>query len=92
MRNTKFVDHTYTVEWTPTQMTFRYDGNTCWTTTWAPAPPYAPTDATSPTPFDQPFYMMVQLAVDGPSVPYNEVSSATYLPAKMYVDYVRAWQ
>jgi beta-glucanase (GH16 family) len=92
VRNTKFVDHTYALEWTSTQMTFSYDGTTCWTTTWAPAYPYAPQGATSPVPFDQPFYMMVQLAVDGPSVPFNQVSAATPLPAKMYVDYVRAWQ
>ena len=92
VRNTKFVDHTYTLEWTSTQMSFIYDGATCWTTTWSPAYPYAPQGATSPVPFDQPFYLIVQLAVDGPNVPFNQVSPLTLLPAKMYVDYVRAWQ
>lgn len=92
VRNTKFVNHTYALEWTPTQMTFLFDGTTCWSTTWAPAYPYAPQGATSPVPFDQPFYLMVQLAVDGPNVPFNAISPSTYLPAKMYVDYVRAWQ
>jgi beta-glucanase (GH16 family) len=92
VRNTKFVDHTYALEWTPTQMSFIYDGTPCWTTSWAPAYPYAPQGATSPVPFDQPFYLIVQLAVDGPNVPFNQISPSTYLPAKMYVDYIRAWQ
>lgn len=92
VRNTKFVDHTYTLEWNASQMTFSYDGTPCWSTTWAPAYPYAPQGATSPVPFNQPFFMMVQLAVDGPNVPFDAVSPQTYLPAKMYVDYVKAWQ
>jgi beta-glucanase (GH16 family) len=82
--------HTFAVEWTRTQMSFIYDGTTCWTTSWQPLYPYAPAGASSPVPFDQPFFMMVTLAVDGTGA--NAVSAKTKFPQRMYVDYVRAWK
>jgi hypothetical protein len=45
-----------------------------------------------PVPFDQPYFMMVELAVDGSAVPTNAVTSRTKLPAKMIIDYIRAWK
>jgi hypothetical protein len=45
-----------------------------------------------PVPFDQPYFMMVELAVDGSAVPTNAVTPWTRLPAKMTIDYIRAWK
>ena len=84
--------HTYAVEWTPTQMRFVYDGNTCWTTSWRPKIPYAPLGARSPAPFDQPFYIIVQLAVGGRRTPTNRPDASTHFPAVMDVDYIRVWK
>jgi beta-glucanase (GH16 family) len=84
--------HTYTLTWTPTQMRFDYDDALCWTTQWQPQPPqYAPPGAQPPTPFDQPFYIIVQLAVGGKKTPLNVPSASTPFPAHMEVDYVRVW-
>ncbi|HEY2166464.1 MAG TPA: glycoside hydrolase family 16 protein [Jatrophihabitantaceae bacterium] len=85
--------HTYAVQWTSTQMSFIYDGTTCWTTSWQPLPPYAPSGSNSPVPFDQPFYILLALAVDGTDANNgkNAVQANTKFPEKMLVDYVRAW-
>jgi beta-glucanase (GH16 family) len=90
--NSSGTPHTYALEWTPTQMQFIYDGTTCWTTTWEPLWPYAPSGATSPVPFDQPFYVMIELAINGSSVPSNQVTARTKMPAKMTIDYLRVWK
>jgi beta-glucanase (GH16 family) len=84
--------HTYTLEWTPTQMRFIYDKSTCWTTTWLPQADYAFPGAQPPVPFDQPFYVIVQLAVGGAKTPGNEPLPTTPFPAQMDVDYVRVWR
>jgi hypothetical protein len=73
-------------------MKFVYDGWTCWTTTWQPAAPWAPAGATAPTPFDQPFYLMVELALSTPATPTNQPNATTPFPSIMTVDYVRAWK
>jgi beta-glucanase (GH16 family) len=83
--------HTYAVEWTPSLMTFTYDGQTCWSTTWRPKLGYAPPLAAMPKPFDQPFYMIVQLAVGGKKTPTNRPKPDTPFPAVMSVDYIRVW-
>ena len=84
--------HTYAVEWTTTRMRFSYDGKTCWTTTWAPAPPFAPARATSPAPFDQPFYLILNLGVGDSTTRTNRPDAKTPFPARMQVDYVRVWK
>lgn len=87
--------HTYTLEWNSSRITMSYDGTTCWSTTWVPIPLYQPLLARSPEPFDQPFYLIVNLATGGPKTPYNEVSpseSITSANATMQVDYVRSWK
>lgn len=84
--------HTYAVEWTQTSMKFVYDGRTCWQTSWAPGQPYAPAGAAAPAPFDQPFYVMVELAMGGDSTPANRPTASTAFPATMQVDYVRVWK
>src|SRR5581483_11715320 len=84
--------HTYALTWTPTLMRFDYDGTLCWSTGWLPQPPRtAPLGARAPVPFDQPFYIIVQLAVGGPKTPANLPTATTQFPAHLEVDYVRAW-
>jgi beta-glucanase (GH16 family) len=77
--------HTYTVEWQPTSFTFLYDGVPCMTvSSWDPGAPRV-----APQPFDQPFFMILQLALGfGP----NAVTTETPFPAKFVIDYVRAWR
>jgi beta-glucanase (GH16 family) len=84
--------HTYTLEWTPTTMTFSYDGATCWKTTWQTAYPYQPLGAHAPAPFDQPFYLILNMGTDtAQTIAANAVSSSTNLSQPYQVDYVRAW-
>jgi beta-glucanase (GH16 family) len=83
--------HTYTLEWTTTTLKFVYDGKTCWQTGWKPKAGYGG-GRVAPAPFDQPFYVMVQLAVGGPKTPDNVPKQQTVFPANMYVDYVRVWK
>jgi beta-glucanase (GH16 family) len=77
--------HTYTLEWSPTTMTFSYDGHACWT--FSGPNPEAPLAA--PQPFDKPFFITLQLAL-GYGV--NAVTDSSAFPAKFVVDYVRAWK
>jgi beta-glucanase (GH16 family) len=77
--------HTYAVDWSPSEITFSYDGHTCTTIkSWTPNRPLA-----KPAPFDHPFYILLELALGNasPDLP----SSTTPLPARMQVDWVRAW-
>jgi beta-glucanase (GH16 family) len=77
--------HTYTVEWQPASIVFSYDGVPCMTVSnWDPG-----TGLTAPQPFDKPFFMILELAL-GNGV--NSVNSATPFPAKLAIDYVRAWR
>ncbi|MDT4938133.1 MAG: hypothetical protein QOG80_1804 [Pseudonocardiales bacterium] len=85
--------HDYTLEWTPTSMRFSYDGHSCWTTSWRTIAQYQPAGATAPTPFDQPFYMILNMGTDTAStIPANAVSASTDLSQAMQVDYVRVWK
>jgi beta-glucanase (GH16 family) len=68
--------HTYTTIWTPTSVTFVYDGSTCLRVT-------TPTGSLSgPT--------MVALT-QGTGSRRNAPSAATPMPATLQVDYVRVW-
>lgn len=76
--------HTYTVDWTPTQFVFRYDGIVCTTIgRWMPAPPLV-----APAPFDKPFFLLLELAT---GTGMNAPSATMPLPQAMQVDYVRVW-
>jgi len=80
------VWHDYTLVWLPTQMQFSIDGRTCFTDTWTPNAPLV-----APQPFDQPFNMILNMAVDNTGS--NLVSAqSTSLPATYEVDYVKAWK
>jgi len=79
--------HVFALEWEPGAFRWYMDGVlyhtvTQWTT--------SAENAKFPAPFDQPFHMLINVAVGGnwPGVP----NDTTVFPAKMYVDYVRVYQ
>jgi beta-glucanase (GH16 family) len=94
--------HVYAVEWEPGEIRFYVDGvhtNTqsfwwsCSKTTkkGAGVEPKRKADVNSwPAPFDQPFYIVMNVAVGGnfPGVP----NPATAFPAELRVDYVRVYE
>lgn len=76
--------HTYAFEWDPTEMRWYvddvlYSTQNSWSTTAAPYP----------APFDEHFYILLNVAVGGnfPGPP----NSATVFPVEMEVDYVRVY-
>jgi hypothetical protein len=75
--------HTYTVEWTPTLMTFFYDDQLCWSHRWVP------TNVRAPAPFDKPF-SMVLAQIWGSGWAARRLSSPT--TSTLEVDWVRVWQ
>lgn len=84
--------HIYSVDWTPTCMSFQVDGEEYWRAeNWWSQQDGQPAQFAFPAPFDQDFYIIFNLAVggnyDGGLKPDNSV-----LPAEMKVDYVRVYQ
>lgn len=92
--------HTYAVEWEPGRMRFFVDGvQTCTYDHWwsssrqvrgAGALPRRAAELNPwPAPFDQPFYLLMNVAVGGnfPGVPNEH----TRFPAELVVDYVRVY-
>lgn len=76
--------HTYAVDWTPTSITFVYDGNVCLrNASWSPEG-----GLLAPAPFDQPFNLLIG---NGRGTGKNEPSADTPFPSRLQVDYVRAW-
>jgi beta-glucanase (GH16 family) len=75
--------HTYVAVWTTTTITISYDGRTCVSDNWNPAPSLA-----KPAPFDQPFLISLTQAL---GVNANAVTPDTPLPATTQIDYVRVW-
>ena len=76
--------HTYALEWDPTEMRWYVDDilyamQNSWSTTTSPFP----------APFDQPFYILLNVAVGG-DFPGNP-NSSTEFPVTMEVDYVRVF-
>jgi beta-glucanase (GH16 family) len=71
--------HTYGVDWTPTGITWTLDGH-----------PYGHIAAYPNWPFDQPFIMLLDVAVGGswPGAP----DESTVFPAHMTVSWVRAYK
>ncbi len=77
--------HTFALEWEPTQMRWYVDGilyatQSAW---WSNAGTY-------PAPFDQPFHLLLNVAVGG-NWPGNP-NGSTQFPQMMEVDYVRVYQ
>ena len=76
--------HTYTLEWGPDRISMFYDGVLChsfgnWQSLQG-----------GTKPFDQPFFLILYLAVGG-AWP-GDADASTPFPATFAVDYVRAWQ
>jgi beta-glucanase (GH16 family) len=78
--------HTYTLEWSPTALSFFIDGTMCFSRMPTPNAPLV-----APQPFDKPFSMILNMGV-GTASGTNMVSSSTPLPATLFVDYVKAWR
>ena len=77
--------HTYAVEWDPSQIRFYFDNVLYETqTNWSS------TGGTYPAPFNQPFFITLNVAVGGqwPGSP----DSTTAFPAQLQVQYVRVYQ
>jgi beta-glucanase (GH16 family) len=83
--------HTYVISWSSNSISFSVDSNVAWRTisTWTSSV------GSFPTPFNHPFYLIMNLAVGGnfvgtPSV--ATVNGATTFPGEMQVDYVRVYE
>jgi beta-glucanase (GH16 family) len=93
--------HTYTVDWEPGEIRFYVDGfhTRTYDHWWSCSATESGTGVVArgasdlnpwPAPFDQPFYLVMNVAVGGnfPGVPNPE----TRFPAEMVVDYVRVYE
>lgn len=83
--------HTYAVEWEPGKITWYIDGVKFHEANdW-----YSITEGQGtvayPAPFDQPFYMILNLAIGGSWVGYPD-ESTTYEDQAFIIDYVKAYQ
>ena len=83
--------HVFTCDWEPGKITWYVDGvkmheeNDWYSTTAGKG------TVTYPAPFDQPFYMILNLAVGGSWVGYPD-DSTTYADQQFAVDYVKVYQ
>lgn len=88
--------HTYAVEWEPGEIRWLVDGNVYstqnhWWSTSKTGKSVKEADWNAwPAPFDQPFYLVMNVAVGG-RFPGNP-EKATPFPATMEVDYVRVYE
>jgi beta-glucanase (GH16 family) len=80
--------HTYALEWDPTEIRWYVDDRLYETQThwWSGS---LNDNGTFPAPFDQPFYIIMNLAVGGNYV--GDPNTNTPFPAEMQVDYARVY-
>jgi len=79
--------HIFTVEWDPDQFRWYCDGNYYgYQSQWFTSSP----GADYPAPFDQKFFLQINVAVGGTWPGYPD--STTQLPQYMFVDYVRVYE
>ncbi len=84
--------HTYAVEWEPGEIRWYVDGNLFHKANeWSSEGIGQPDKYAFPAPFDQPFYIILNLAVGG-NFDGNVLPPDSKLPAEMQVDYVRAYE
>jgi beta-glucanase (GH16 family) len=76
--------NTYTVLWQPGRITLQVNQQNCIVDN------YAPSNANSPAPFDQPFFIAMTQALGIGDNAY--VDGTTPLPATTEIDYVRIWK
>ena len=83
--------HVYTVQWTTNSIAWAVDGQIYETQTnwWSSSTTSNTVNNPYPAPFDQPFFVIMNLAVGGtfPGSP----NSSTPFPGDMQVDYVRVY-
>jgi beta-glucanase (GH16 family) len=82
--------HTYTLDWTTNSLLFYIDGHLFETQTgnWGNG------DGASPFPFNQPFFLVMNMAVGGNYVgnpSKTDINANTVFPAEVLVDYVRIY-
>lgn len=83
--------HEYSVEWEPGEMRFYTDGILVLTVNdWFTAEP-GQDDKPYPAPFDQPFFVQMNLAVGG-NWPGNPDETTDFENAEFQIDYVRVYQ
>ncbi len=76
--------HNYLLEWTTNSISWSVDGRLYETqTNWSTA------NAPYPAPFDQPFYIIMNLAVGG--IYGGNPDASTVFPGEMQVDYIRVY-
>ncbi len=85
--------HTYAIDWQPGEITWYYDGQPINTLTNWESTISGSSDALSyDAPFDMPFYMLLNLAVDSGQFGGSANKASFYGDINMYVDYVRVFQ
>ncbi|MCR5417707.1 MAG: family 16 glycosylhydrolase [Lachnospiraceae bacterium] len=84
--------HTYAIDWEPGKITWYYDGQEINNlTNWKGQIPGTSDALSFDAPFDEPFYMLLNLAVDSGQFG-GATNKATFEDAiNMYVDYVRVY-
>lgn len=85
--------HTYAIDWQPGEITWYYDGKAINTlSNWESAIPGASDSLAFDAPFDMPFYMLLNLAVDSGQFGGSVNKARFEDDINMYVDYVRVFQ
>ncbi|SFH69394.1 Glycosyl hydrolases family 16 [Pseudobutyrivibrio sp. OR37] len=85
--------HTYAIDWQPGEITWYYDGKPINTlNNWESAIPGASDSLAFDAPFDMPFYMLLNLAVDSGQFGGSVNKARFDEDINMYVDYVRVFQ
>jgi len=85
--------HTYAVDWQPGQITWYYDGKAINTlSNWESAFSGASDSLSFDAPFDMPFYILLNLAVDSGQFGGSANKAMFQDDINMYVDYVRVFQ
>jgi len=80
--------HTYALRWAPGRLIWSIDGEVYLSVTdWSMAWPFE-----MPKPFDQPFHLMMNLAIDNANGFAGGPPDADTFPAAMEVDWVRVYQ
>lgn len=93
MKVTESIDqfHVYSLEWEPGALRWYVDGNLFHQeNNWFARAAGAKEDFPYPAPFDEEFYILLNMALGG-NFDGGVVPSADDLPATMYVDYVRVY-
>ncbi len=84
--------HTYAVDWAPGKITFYYDGEEVYTqTNWESKIPGSSDSLAFDAPFDQPYYILLNLAVDSGTFGGTANKALFTDDINMYVDYVRVY-